>query len=143
MQPVSPQARRVIGRHRRLAAGLTFALLFVAAGIFRLSSFWPGPSLPASATPLMLVTQSARLIPKDCPPALIPLGRVAVVRDELVLMTDTGGDPLLVEFPAGWAAWRRDGRAELVSRDGTVVARDGERPQRRARVNDLVCSICD
>jgi hypothetical protein len=29
-------------------------------------------------------------------------------------------------WPSGWAAWRLDGRAELVTREGAVVGREGE-----------------
>jgi hypothetical protein len=61
-----------------------------------------------------------------CPTAELLPARIAVVGDALVLVPQTGGDPLNVVWPAGWAAWRLSGRAELVSRDGTVVGREGD-----------------
>ena len=29
-------------------------------------------------------------------------------------------------WPAGWRAWRLDGQAVLVGRDGTVIGREGD-----------------
>ena len=102
-------------------------LLLVAVGLVRYSPMWPGPSLPAGATPLVLVTEQAHLLPTtSCPTALLLPARVAVVGDALVLVPETGGDPVTVVWPAGWTAWRLDGRAELVARDGTVVAHEDD-----------------
>jgi hypothetical protein len=114
-------------RHPRAVAGIAVVLLLLAAGLARLSPMWPGPSLPAGATPLALTTEPAHLVPTmACPLALLAPARVAVASDALVLVPEAGGDAISVVWPTGWAAWRRDGRAELVSRDGTVVGREGD-----------------
>ena len=114
-------------RRSRIVAGLLVVLLLVAVGLARLSPMWPGPSLPPGATPLVLATEPAHLFPTmGCPTALLLPARVAVVGDALVIVPETGGDPLNVVWPTGWAAWRLGGRAELVSRDGTVVGREGD-----------------
>ncbi len=115
-------------RHRRALAAISgVLLLLVVVGLARLSPMWPGPSLPAGATPLTLATEPGHLLPTmACPTALLTPARVAVAGDALVLVPEGGGDPIKVVWPTGWAAWRLDGRADLVSRDGTVVGRDGD-----------------
>lgn len=117
----------MLRRHPRAVAGTAVVLLLLVAGLARLSPMWPGPSLPAGATPLALMTAPAHLLPTmTCPLALLLPARVAVAGDSLVLVPETGGDPIKVVWPTGWKAWRLGGRAELVSRDGTIVGREGE-----------------
>ena len=114
-------------RRRRLLAGWVLVLVLVVVGLFRVSPLWPGPSLPTGATPLTLVTEPSHLVPTfACATALLAPARVTVVGDALVLVPEAGGAPIHVVWPTGWAAWRRDGRAELVDRDGTVVGREGD-----------------
>jgi hypothetical protein len=114
-------------RHRRVVAGIMAAVLVLAVGLARLSPIWPGPSLPAGATPLSLATEPAHLLPTmGCSTALLAPARVAVVGDALVLVSETGGGTIKVVWPTGWAAWRLGGRAELVSHDGRVIGREGE-----------------
>ena len=102
-------------------------MLLLAAGLLWLSPMWPGPSLPPGATPLALATEPAHLVPRlGCPTALLAPARIAVARDELVLVSESGSEPIKVVWPSGWVAWRLDGRAELVARDGRVVGREGD-----------------
>jgi len=102
-------------------------LLLLVVGLLRLSPMWPGPSLPPGATPLALATEPAHLVPTmGCRDAAIAPARVAVVDNALVLVPEAGGDPIKVVWPTGWVAWRLAGRAELVSRGGTVVGREGD-----------------
>jgi hypothetical protein len=78
-------------------------------------------------TRLVLATEPAHLIPAfGCPAALLGPARVTVVSGELLLQREWDGEVERVVWPSGWVAWRRDGRAELVSRDGAVVGREGE-----------------
>ena len=75
---------------------------------------------------------------------LVPPARVAAEGDELVLMPETGGERLNVGFPHGWKAWRVGGVAELVSRDGNVVGREGDVLRNlRGYRNDLAWLVCD
>jgi hypothetical protein len=52
--------------------------------------------------------------------------RIAVDGDALVLLSEPGAEPVKVVWPAGWAAWRVNGRAELVSRNGRLIGREGD-----------------
>ena len=61
-----------------------------------------------------------------CSAALLLPVRGTAFYDELVLLSVETGEPIKVVWPSGWAAWRLHGRAELVSRDGSVIAREGE-----------------
>lgn len=117
----------MLRRHLRFVAGLAIVAVVLVLGLLRASPAWPGPPLPPGATALVLATEPAHLAPTlGCPMALLAPARLAVVGDELVLVPESGDDPLDVVWPAGWAAWRRAGVAELVSHDGTVIGREGE-----------------
>lgn len=117
----------MLRHHPRALAAITVVLLLAVGGLARLSPMWPGPSLPSGATALALATEPAHLLPTfGCPTALLAPAGIAVVSNSLVLVPKAGGDPVKVVWPTGWAAWRLDGRAELVSRDGAVVGREGD-----------------
>jgi hypothetical protein len=126
--PVGREAGVVLRRHSRAVAIAGFGLLIIAALILRLSPLWPGPGLPAGATRLQIQTAPPHLVPTmGCRLALLSPARVATDGDHLILVSPTTGEPAgPVVWPSGWSAWRRDDRAELVTRDGEVVAREGE-----------------
>ena len=117
----------MLRRRWPLVAILAGGIALLAAAGFRLSPLWPGPALPPGATRLHLTTEAPHLFPTlACPAALLAPARVAAAGDELVLLREDTNEPLEVVFPSRWAAWRRDGRAELVTRDGVVIAREGD-----------------
>lgn len=110
---------------RQAIAILAAVILVLVAVAFRLSPLWPGPALPDGATRLHIATAVPHLVPAfGCPTALLE-GHVATGGDELIVLSAFDNRPVGVVWPSGWAAWRIDGRAELVSRDGVVVAREG------------------
>jgi hypothetical protein len=61
-----------------------------------------------------------------CLAAALAPARIGVEGDALVLVPEAGGAPIDVVWPSGWAAWIRDGRAELVDRNGSLVGREGD-----------------
>lgn len=121
------------GGRRRLArtiSGLAFTLGVLAVVALKLSPMSPGPSLPAGATFLQITTEAPHLFPNfGCETALLAPAVVGTSGDALVLRSvgasDTQGPDSLV-WPSGWGAWRVAGRAVLVGRDGSIVAREGD-----------------
>jgi hypothetical protein len=121
------QGETMLRRHVRLFAILAGSVLLLAAATVRLSPLWPGPALPPGATRLHIVTASPHLVPTfACNTALLAPARVATAGDELIVVSEWDNKPVNVVWPSGWAAWRVNGRAELVTRDGSVIAREGD-----------------
>ena len=80
-----------------------------------------------AATRLQISTAAPHVWPTTaCPLALLLPVRVASDDGTLVVVSAETGDPIDVVWPAGWAAWRIDGVAELHARDGSLVAREGD-----------------
>lgn len=117
----------MLRRHPRALAVLAIALLALVGALFRLSPMWPGPALPAGATRLTLATEPPHPLPAfGCTTAALAPVRITVEGDAMVFIPEAGGEPADIVWPSGWAAWIRDGRAELVDRNGTVVGREGD-----------------
>ena len=118
----------MLRRHARAIAFFVLGFVVVVALAVRFGPLWPDPAVPDGATRLEIATEAPHLIPTmGCALALLTPARVATDGDRLVLVSpETGQQQIAVVWPSGWTAWRRDGRAELVTRDGAVVAREGE-----------------
>jgi hypothetical protein len=113
--------------HLRLVTGLVLVSVLVVAGLLRIASRPPSPVLPSGAIPLALATDPESLLPtRACPAMVMDPARIGVLDDAVVLLAVPSGERMKVVWPAGWAAWRLDGQAQLVSRDGTIVGREGE-----------------
>ncbi len=117
----------MLGMSKRVLAVLAATVVLLGAAAFRLTPLWPGPSLPADATRLHISTEAPHLVPTlGCQTAALGPARIATAGDDLILISAFDDQPVKVVWPSGWAAWRHDGRAELVTRDGVVVGREGE-----------------
>jgi hypothetical protein len=118
----------VFRRKRRVVVAVVGGIVILLAVAFvRLSPLWPGPGLPDGASRLNIATAAPHLVPNfGCPASLLVPVRVATSNDDLIAVTVATGEPVQIIWPSGWAAWRLDGRAELVGRDGSVVAREGD-----------------
>ncbi len=84
-----------------------------------------GPALPAGATRLHIATERPSTT-FGCPAALLAPARVTTSGDDLVLVTVETGETVPVVWPAGFAAWRVDGRAVVADPWGSVVGREGD-----------------
>lgn len=116
--------RRKLPVFAKVAGGVAILL---AAAALSLSPLWPGPALPAGATRLHIATAPPHLVPAlACQTALLVPARIATSDNDLILLSVATGEPIQVVWPSGWAAWRVGGRVELVARDGSVVAREGD-----------------
>jgi hypothetical protein len=111
---------------RRILIGLAATGLFVLAAvtIWALPMF-TGPTLPAGATRLHIATERPGLT-FGCAAALLSPVRVEAADDDLAVVFIESGKRANVVWPAGFAAWRVDGRAVLADAWGRVVGRDGD-----------------
>lgn len=129
-----------------LSAFLVAATLTACAG-----SAWsqrtPAP-VPSDATPITLVTAPpTEPLPAGvewaCPDALI--GDVRVLRNggEVVFEWAFGGTVDLV-WPRGFSAWVRDGKAEIIAPDGSLVASEGDViSERLTGTESGICAVDD
>ena len=99
------------------------ALLAVIA--LRVAPLFLGPALPDGASRLQLVTASPN-VSLGCATAALSPVRVSTSGDDLVLVSVESGQPVSLVWPAGFAAWRIDGRAVVADPWGSVVGRDGD-----------------
>jgi hypothetical protein len=114
--------------HKRwgLAIMVISVVLFAVAAL-RISPLWSGPALPDGATRLAISTAEPHLMPTfGCATAMLGPVRVTTTDGAMIFVGAESGEPVQIVWPSGWAAWRLDGRAELVDRDGTVIAREGD-----------------
>jgi hypothetical protein len=89
----------------------------------------PAP-LPSGAVPLAIETAEPRNptagVIDTCPRALMEPVRLARLEDRLVFLLVDSGAARSVVWPRGFSARVRDGRAELVAPDGSIVASEGD-----------------
>jgi hypothetical protein len=114
-----------MSRRRRVLSAIAVAgALLLAIGALRLAPLFTGPALPAGATRLHIATQPPNLS-LGCAAAALAPARVSTSGDELVLVSVASGQPVRVVWPAGFAAWRIEGRALVADPWGSVVGREG------------------
>ena len=104
------------------AAAGVLILALVALGVARL---FTGPGLPAGAERLHIVTAAPNLT-TGCAAALLSPVRVSTEGEELILVSVESGQTVRVIWPAGFGAWRIDGRAIVADPWGSVVGREGD-----------------
>ena len=111
-------------RKARTAVGVIGLVLFAVVAL-RVVPLFIGPALPAGASRLQLATASPNVSLSCATAALSPV-RVSTFGDELVVVSVESGEPIRVAWPAGFGAWRIDGRAVVADPWGSVVGRDGD-----------------
>jgi hypothetical protein len=111
-------------RKALIAIAATVVIVLGAVGL-RVLPLFTGPALPAGATRLHITTEPPNLN-LGCAAALLAPARLAVAGDELTLVSAESGDTLHVVWPAGFGAWRVDGRAVLADPWGSIVGEDGD-----------------
>ena len=72
------------------------------------------------------------LIPNlGCPTAGLGPVRIEDRNGELIVVSTETREQSQVVWPSGWVAWRIDGQAMLIDRDGSIFGREGEVIQNR------------
>ena len=127
------------------AASLAAALLLGACGGPAWSPRTPAPR-PSGAETLVLVTAPPAEplgvgFEWGCADALI--GDVRVRRDgNAIAFERVGGGDVRLVWPRGFAAWLRDGEAQIVDPNGSVIAREGEViSERLVGVESGICQV--
>jgi hypothetical protein len=103
----------------------TAGLVLLAVVALRVAPLFTGPALPTGASRLHIATASPNLS-LGCATALLMPARVSTTGDDLVLLSVESGETARVVWPAGFGAWRIDGRSVVADPWGSVVGRDGD-----------------
>jgi hypothetical protein len=121
--------RGMVGHRRlRIAIASTAAVVILVVA-WAAQSIWGvgfGQTPPSGATRLSIATDPPVWSPFGCPLALLLPIRITSTADSLILVSVETGEPESVVWPSGFAAWRENGRATLIARDGTVLGREGD-----------------
>ena len=112
-------------RRKVLRAVAAAGVLVFAVVALRVAPLFTGPALPVGVSRLHIATQPPNLS-LGCATALLMPARVSTSGDDLVLVSVASGVTVKVVWPAGFAAWRVDGRAVVADPWGSVVGRDGD-----------------
>jgi hypothetical protein len=111
-------------RNAATAIALVGLLLLVVVAL-RVAPLFTGPALPDGGSRLHLEAAGPNVSLSCATAALSPV-HVSTSGDELVLVSVESGQLVRVVWPAGFAAWRVDGRAVVADPWGSVVGRDGD-----------------
>ncbi len=123
--PAAKNDRRPRRRRTVLRWILVVVAIVLALAAWRILPVFTGPAVPPGATRLHIATDSPSFT-SGCATALMLPARVATSGDDLVLITVDTGDTVSVVWPAGFGAWRLDGKAVLADPWGSVVGREGD-----------------
>ena len=110
------------------ALGLLLAVALVAGVAVLVLAPDRTASLPTTAVPLTARTQQWKLWPLSFGCGMAALTPIRVERDgvSMVFVDAASGNRLQVVWPSGFSARLLNGRSQLVSPDGSVLARDGD-----------------
>lgn len=112
-------------RRKALTTVAVAGVLVLVVLALRIAPLFIGPALPGGAERLHIATAPPNISLGCAAAALVPV-RVSTSGDELVVVSIASGDTVLVVWPAGFGAWRIDGRAVLADPWGSIVGRDGD-----------------
>jgi hypothetical protein len=104
-----------------MIASVAMGVVVLALVAMRVAPLLTGPALPAGAERLHITTAAPNLN-MGCATALLSPVRVSTDGDALSLMVVETGAPIRVVWPAGFGAWRIDGRAVVADPWGSVSA---------------------
>jgi hypothetical protein len=104
-----------------MIASVAMGVVVLALVAMRVAPLLTGPALPAGAERLHITTAAPNLN-MGCATALLSPVRVSTDGDALSLMVVESGAPIRVVWPAGFGAWRIDGRAVVADPWGSVSA---------------------
>ena len=99
-------------------------LVGLALIALRVAPLFTGPAVPADAERLHITTAAPNLN-MGCATALLSPVRVSTDGGAVVLVSVESGEPVRVVWPAGFGAWRIDGKAVVADPWGSVVGREG------------------
>ena len=112
-------------RRKALTAIAAAGVIVLALMALRVAPVFTGPALPAGGERLHILTAAPNLT-AGCAAALLSPVRVSTDGEALVLVSVGTGEPLRVIWPAGFGAWRIDGRAVVADPWGSIVGREGD-----------------
>jgi predicted amidohydrolase len=115
-----------MSRRKTVVRTIAIAGIVVLAVVaLRVAPLFTGPALPEGASRLQIATASPN-VSLGCAAAALSPVRISTSGDELVLVSVESGQPVRVVWPAGFAAWRIDGRSVVADPWGSIVGRDGD-----------------
>ena len=112
-------------RRKALTAIAATGIVVLALVGLRVAPLFIGPGLPAGAERLHITTAAPNLM-MGCAAALLSPVRVSTDGQALLLASVETGETVRVVWPAGFGAWRIDGRAVVADPWGSVVGREGD-----------------